>query len=151
MLISSLFLLLFLLIQFAACQPLDIQLSINSNGHLYISWTVPFTSNTTDFSFLVFSRYETLSDLTALAKEGKLTKAKVIKGKYRVNLGQLVSEQLYIYQVGNDKTGWSPIYSFLGPVQTEQHYPNLAVLGNLSTSTSSFTVLSQLISRVLLT
>jgi len=151
MLISSLFLLLFLLIQFAACQPLDIQLSINSNGHLYISWTVPFTSNTTDFSFLVFSRYETLSDLTALAKEGKLTKAKVIKGKYRVNLGQLVSEQLYIYQVGNDKTGWSPIYSFLGPVQTEQHYPNLAILGNLSTSTSSFTVLSQLISRVLLT
>jgi len=151
MLISSLFLLVFLLIQFAACQPLDIQLSINSNGHLYISWTVPFTSNTTDFSFLVFSRYETLSDLTALAKEGKLTKAKVIKGKYRVNLGQLVSEQLYIYQVGNDKTGWSPIYSFLGPVQTEQHYPNLAILGNLSTSTSSFTVLSQLISRVLLT
>lgn len=140
--------LIFLLLQFVSSQPLDILLSINSNGQLYLSWTIPFISNATDPSFLVFSRYETLSDLTALPKEGKLTKAKIIKGKYRVNLGQLLSEQLYIYQVGNDETGWSPVYSFLGPVQTEQHYPNLAVLGNLSTTTSSFTVLSQLISRV---
>lgn len=136
------------LLPLVTSQPFDILLSINSNGHLYISWSIPDILNSTIPSYLVFSRYETLSDLTALPKEGKLSKAKIVKGKFRVNLGQLLSEKLYIYQVGNDETGWSPIYSFLGPVQTEQHYPNLAVLGNLSSTISSFTVLSQLISRV---
>ena len=127
-------------------QPHDILLSINSHGNIFISWVSPI--NSSQSSYLLFSRYETISDLSALPKEGKQIKAKKVKGKNRVNLGELLSEKLYIYQVGNDDSGWSPVYSFLGPVQQEQHYPNLAVLGSLSNSTSSFTVLSQLISRV---
>jgi hypothetical protein len=137
-----------LLLIIVQSQPHDILLSLNSHGNIIISWSTLSPSNSSESSFLVFSRYETLSDLSALPKEGKLKKAKKLKNKHRVNLGQLLSEKLYIYQVGSDDSGWSPIYSFLGPVQKEQHYPSLAVLGSLTNSTSSFTVLSQLISRV---
>jgi hypothetical protein len=91
---------------------------------------------------------DSLTDVASLPKEGKTVKAQGKDKVHDVELTSLVSNKMYIYQVGSDVSGWSPIYSFIGPVQSEEHYPNLAVLGEITNSTQSFTVLSQLISRV---
>lgn len=102
-------------------------------------------------SYLVYGRLDILGDMSYLAKQGTWAKGKVIEFNettYKSCVKNLVSGSLYIYQVGNDKYGWSPIYSFLGPVLGEERYPNLAVLGQISSSNNGFTVLSQLIARV---
>lgn len=127
--------------------PVNILLSMNSAGNIYVRWISNIPADT-EPSYLIYSRLDALGDISYLPKLGKQLKAKLSSVIYSVELLELQSNKLYVYQVGNDNTGWSAVFSFMGPVQKEEHYPNLAVLGEISNSTASFTVLSQLISRV---
>ena len=90
--------------------------------------------------------------MSALAHEGKVIKGKLyddIEKLIKADIKDLQAEKLYIYQIGNEVSGFSPIYSFVGPVENEEHYPNFAILGELSNSTKGLAILSQLVGRVL--
>jgi hypothetical protein len=84
-----------------------------------------------------------------LIAEGKHVKGTNLNNNtYTVTIKDLVPEKLYVYQLGNINHGWSSAYSFLGPVAKEEHYPCIAVLGQVHESAEGISVINQLISRV---
>jgi len=132
----------------ALADPRDLQLAINSDGHLRVSWKTDSPS----INILVYS--EEVADPSRLQTQGITLEAQREHVErdiflHFVELQQLAPELIYIYQCGNSETGWSPIYSFrsLGALSRN---PTFAVLGALESSEASQKALSQLSAHSLL-
>jgi hypothetical protein len=58
----------------------------------------------TQDSYLIYARVESLSDISQLLSEGIEIKGKFLES-YKVVIGDLQPEKLYVYQVGNKDSG----------------------------------------------
>ena len=142
-----------MLLSLVMSQPSDITLTMNSEGNICVTWRASdlYSEEVDSASYLVYGKLDSLGDMSALATQGKVVFGKPVEDSsdtFQVDIRNLQAEELYIYQVGNEGTGYSPIYSFLGPIKNEEHYPSFAVLGETTESTAGYSVLSQLVGRV---
>lgn len=103
------------------------------------------------YSYLVYGRLSSFTDISQLAQKGSYIKSWPKLTNFGINhkaeVKDLQPEELYVYQVGSEDEGWSPIYSFVGPIKSEEHYPTFAILADLTDGIQSSKVYSQLIAR----